>query len=156
MHPLLGTIAVGAALLLFAIAVLNDLLTRAPLAETAGEVRRNRSDAGVYMEHADTLSALGMIGGTTRRWHRQMQALEQQSSAAQGLSIFLLSASRSLRMVVQVAILGTGAWLVLQNELTAGGMIAASIILSRALAPVERALTAWRIYGSYRRARSTR
>ena len=153
MHPLLGTIAVGAALLLFAIAVLNDLLTRAPLAETAGEVRRNRSDAGVYMEHADTLSALGMIGGTTRRWHRQMQALEQQSSAAQGLSIFLLSASRSLRMVVQVAILGTGAWLVLQNELTAGGMIAASIILSRALAPVERALTAWRSYGSYRRAR---
>lgn len=153
MHPLLGVLSIGAALLLLAIAVLNDVLTRAPLAQTSGAMRQNRSDASVYMEHADTISALGMIGDTTKRWHRQMQKLEEQSAGAQGLSIFLLSASRSLRMVIQVMILGAGAWLVLQNELTAGGMIAASIILSRALAPVERALSAWRSYGSYRHSR---
>ncbi|KEO51149.1 type I secretion system permease/ATPase [Thioclava pacifica] len=153
MHPVLGGIAIGAALLLFALAVINDILTRRPLAEMSSRMRRNRSDASVFIEHADTLEALGMVGKTTERWKASMQKLDAEGEGAQNLAAFLLSASKTLRMIIQIVILGTGAYLVLQAELTAGGMIAASIILSRALAPVERALSAWRSYGSYRAAR---
>ncbi|GHH02199.1 type I secretion system permease/ATPase [Pseudodonghicola xiamenensis] len=152
MHPLLGAIAVAGALILFALAVLNDLLTRQRLARVNGAMRRNRTDAAVYMEHAETLAALGMMGGTVARWSDAQRGLDARSDGARALSTTFLAASRSLRMIIQILMLGTGAYLVLQAELTAGGMIAGSIILSRALAPVERAIGAWRSYGSYREA----
>jgi PrtD family type I secretion system ABC transporter len=69
------------------------------------------------------------------------------------LNARLFNLSRTIRLGLQIGVLGLGAMLILKSELTAGGMIAASVILSRALAPVERAITAWRTYVAYRTAR---
>jgi PrtD family type I secretion system ABC transporter len=150
MHPLLGVIALAAAIVLFLVAVINDVTTRKIQASTAHALRKSRQSAEQFVENAETLSALGMSGAIAQRWHAHHREAESRSTVAADISSVLFNGAKALRLGVQIAILGAGAWLVLRAELTAGGMIAASIILARALAPVERAISAWRSFGSFR------
>jgi ATP-binding cassette subfamily C exporter for protease/lipase len=153
MHPLLGVIAIGGAVVLFVVALINDRLTRKKSAAAGRQMQTARRDAGQFIGNAETLAGLGMIGAVVRRWQSLHAAGDAQARRAGDITSLLFNLSRALRLGLQVAILGAAAWLVLQAELTAGGMIAASIILSRALSPVERAISAWKSYGSYRAAR---
>lgn len=153
MHPLLGVIAIGGAVVLFVVALINDRLTRKKSAAAGRQMKTARRDAGQFIGNAETLAGLGMIGAVVRRWQSLHAAGDAQARRAGDITSLLFNLSRALRLGLQVAILGAAAWLVLQAELTAGGMIAASIILSRALSPVERAISAWKSYGSYRAAR---
>lgn len=154
MHPILGLIALGGAVILFAIALLNDALTRRHTAEAGHKIRTARRDAGQFIGNAETLAGMGMVGAVIARWQARHEAAESRGRGAGDTTVFLFNLSRTLRLGLQVAILGAGAWLVLQTELTPGGMIAASIILARALSPVERAISAWKGYGSYRSAKT--
>ena len=154
MHPLLGWIALIGAVFLFLLALANDLLTRRRQQKAGAQQRRNQRSAEQYLEQAETVQALGMLGPLLERWQadqRHAGALGQQTGA---VTAGFLNTTRSVRLALQVLILGCGAWLVLQGQLTSGGMIAASIILSRALSPVERALGAWRGFVSARTARA--
>jgi PrtD family type I secretion system ABC transporter len=144
LHPVLGVVATGAAVLLFGLGVLNDLLARRPLnaATDAGRRGARRIEAG--HRNAEIVDALGMTGMLVDRWERDNdEALRLQALASRRAG-GLFALSKSLRLVVQVLLLGAGAWLVVDQELTGGAMIAASIILARALAPVEQAIGAWK------------
>ncbi|EKV29248.1 hypothetical protein C882_0555 [Caenispirillum salinarum AK4] len=152
-HPVLGGIALGGAVVLFLCAVFNDRLTRGPQQSAATRVRQAAAAAGRYVDSAETVAALGMTRPLLDRWRRAHQEAHGQSLAVSDTTAGLFNISRSVRLALQVAILGTGAWLVLQGAVTAGAMIASSIILSRALSPVERSISAWRGYVSYRAAR---
>lgn len=154
MHPMLGLIAVLGAVVLFLLAVLNDVMTRQRAAVSARSLRASRSEAEHFVENAETLAGLGMIDTVVSRWKKQLARAEDDGIVAADISSLLFNISRVIRLGLQLAILGVGAWLVLGAELTAGGMIAASIILSRALSPVERAISAWKSFGSYRNARA--
>lgn len=154
MHPILGVVAVFGAIVLFAIGVLNDAVTRRTQAEAAAKMRQVQNDAEAYVAGAEVLEGMGMIGAATKRWSDRHDTAEQDGAGAAEISSILFNLSRSIRLGLQICILGTGAALVLQAELTAGGMIAASIILARALSPVERAISAWKGFGSYRLAKS--
>lgn len=150
MHPVLGLIALTGAVVLFAIGVLNDLVTRKRQAEANVRLRQVQNDAQTFIDNAETLTGMGMVGAILRRWQMSRDEAEHTGDAAAELSSVLFNLSRAIRLGLQIAILGAGAALVLQTELTAGGMIAASIILARALSPVERAISAWKAFGSYR------
>ncbi|SFS05144.1 type I secretion system permease/ATPase [Yoonia litorea] len=150
MHPFLGMIAVAGAIMLFAIGVLHDILTRHRASTAAMQMREVNNDAQAYVENAETLAGMGMVEAVLANWKRSRAQAEADGSQAEETSSVLYNLSRSLRLALQIAILGTGAALVLRAELTAGGMIAASIILARALSPVERAISAWKAFGSYR------
>ncbi|HSF63390.1 MAG TPA: type I secretion system permease/ATPase, partial [Paracoccaceae bacterium] len=154
MHPLLGAIAVTGAILLLAIALVNDRLTRSRLTAAAQRQREAQADARRIAEQAETLAGLGMVGAVIDAWRRRRALAEAEALPPADTAALCQTLSRLVRLAVQVAILGAGAWLVLQSALTAGGMIAASIILSRALSPVERAIGAWRSWGSFRAARA--
>lgn len=154
MHPVLGMIAVAGAVTLFAIGVLNDVITRRAQAQSAMQMRQVHNDADAFVANAEALEGMGMIGSVITRWRTNHEAAEQEGAGAAEVSAILFNLSRSIRLGLQIAILGAGAALVLQAELSAGGMIAASIILARALSPVERAISAWKSFGSYRLARS--
>ncbi|SHK24753.1 ATP-binding cassette, subfamily C/ATP-binding cassette, subfamily C, exporter for protease/lipase [Shimia gijangensis] len=154
MHPLLGMIAVAGAVTLFAIGVLNDVITRRSQAQSAMQMRQVHNDADAFVANAEALEGMGMIGSVVTRWRTNHENAEQEGASAAEVSAILFNLSRSIRLGLQIAILGAGAALVLQAELSAGGMIAASIILARALSPVERAISAWKSFGSYRLARS--
>ena len=153
MHPILGIITIAGALLLFGIALLNEVITRKTQSEAGVMQRESYEDARRFVDSAETLMAMGMVGSAIAAWRGKQQAVEQQARASEEVTIALYNLSRSVRLGLQIVILGAGAALVLQAELTAGGMIAASIILARALSPVERAITAWKSFGAYRLAK---
>lgn len=154
MHPVLGAVALGGAIVLFGFALLNDLITRKRTARAAGESRALNSEAEKIVEQAEVVRALGMIGPMLARWSERQRHIQAGAHEARDLTEIFSNATRAVRMALQILILGFGAFLVLRGNLTSGGMIAASIILGRALTPVERALGAWRSWVSARRALS--
>ncbi|WP_170608532.1 type I secretion system permease/ATPase [Ruegeria arenilitoris] len=154
LHPLLGTIAVAGALLLFSVALLNDWATRGKHDWVIRSQRASAAAASDYVSNAETILPMGMAGGLITGWMNQRQHVRSESVALADTNARLFNLSRALRLMLQVAVLGTGAALVQFAELTPGGMIAASIILSRALNPIERSITAWRSFISYRKARA--
>jgi PrtD family type I secretion system ABC transporter len=153
MHPLLGLVAAGAALALLAIAIANEAASRRPLRDAAQRSIRAMQRAEAAIRNADVVHAMGMRRDFIRRW----SALNEEALALQlqagDRNATLVGFSKFLRMFVQILILGVGAWLVLQSDLTSGGMIAASILLGRALAPVEQSIAAWKALVAARDAR---
>ena len=152
MHPVLGCLALAGAIMLFVIAILNDLLTRPLLQRSRTALRTSQNAAQHYLDHAETVRGLGMLGSLLDRWQQARRSLRDDSERASAVTNGLTYLTKSIRLSLQILIIGAGAWLVLRGELTGGGMIAASVILSRALSPVERALGAWRSYVSARSA----
>lgn len=142
-HPLLGAVAIGGGAVLIVLALVNQLRSRRPGMESlvAGNQASNLSEA--LRQNAEVVQGLGMRGVGLARWQalretslgRQIEASDRTASYA--------SASRALRFWLQSFMLAAGAWLVLQHELSAGMMIAASILLGRALAPVEQGIGQW-------------
>jgi PrtD family type I secretion system ABC transporter len=143
-HPALGVLAVIGALVLFLAALANDLLTRAQQQTAAAAQRRSQAAAQQYVDGAETLSPLGMAGAVLARWQDQQRRIGGEQQRLAEMTTTILNMSRAVRLALQVLALGLGAYLVLEGQLTSGGMIAASIILSRALAPIERSIGAWR------------
>lgn len=151
-HPMLGLVALISALLLFAMALAGELLTRRTMATAAEEAARGDTLLQAVTANVDVVRSMGLQDGLTRRWEtvraRQNGLLVHVTERVAMLS----SASKALRLAVQAAILGAGAFLVLERSLSPGEMIAASIILSRALAPIEIALSSWRQFVAARHA----
>lgn len=154
LHPVLGMIAIAGAIALFLIAVLNDWLTRSHQSDLNMKTRQSGSAAAQYIDSGDTISPLGMTGALVERWKERREPVLQKGVSLTDINARLSNFSRFLRMGLQVAVLGAGAALILDAQLTPGGMIAASIIMARALQPVERSITAWRSFSSYRKARA--
>jgi PrtD family type I secretion system ABC transporter len=154
MHPALGWLAAVGAVILFVIAVVNDRLTRRLMEKSRAALQRNQSSAQQYLDNAETVRALGMLSPLLEVWQDTRRGIRDDTERSTNVTHGLAYLTKSFRLVLQVLILGAGAWFVLQGELTGGGMIAASIILSRALSPVERALSAWRGFVSARAASS--
>ena len=144
MHPWLGAVALAGAVVLFSLAVLNEVLTRAPMRENREAAQRERDTADALIRNAESVRALGMGATLMGRWQALHAVTLSRQGAAEERSATLLGITKAARQILQVLLLGVGAWLVLQNELTGGGMIAASILMGRALAPVEQAIGAWK------------
>ncbi|MBZ9744920.1 type I secretion system permease/ATPase [Mesorhizobium sp. CO1-1-7] len=153
LHPALGVVGLAGAVLLFCAALANDFLTRRKSQEAAAGLRRSQTAVGQFIDGAETLRSLGMSEPALRRWEENQQSLMDIQTRLLRRTTVIGSLSRSLRLALQVAVLGLGAYLVLRRELTPGSMIAASILLSRALAPIERSIGAWRGLVSARTAR---
>lgn len=152
LHPLLGLIAVLSALVLACFAIGNDVATRLSLAGCGARQADNATFAATALRNADVVHAMGMQPSVIGLHGKRQEAINRMQQKAGERSAMLLGASKAIRLGVQTAILGAGAYLVIENQLTPGGMIAASIILGRALAPVEQAIGAWRSFVAAREA----
>lgn len=143
-HPWLGWLGLGSALVILVLALLTEWTSRGPYRSAAEHTTGSQRFAENSLRHADVLEAMGMFGGFRKRWRDKYErGVAFQARGGSRLSI-LLASSKSFRQVVQVGVLGLGAWLVIRQEITPGMMIAASIILGRALAPIEQGISAWR------------
>ncbi len=152
LHPLLGMLAVGATVLLLGLSLLNELLTRnlTLSATTAGIVTQMHADTAI--RNAEVVRSMGMLPALTERWSSgNQQALDATRTAAERGAL-VVGLSKFLRFFVQSAILGTGAYLLLSGQASGGAMIASSILLGRALAPVEQAMGSWRNFVAARAA----
>ena len=143
-HPVLGWIGLGGAVVLFVCAVLNDVATRKQLVEanTASVRALNAADAAI--RNADAITAMGMLPALAERWRGTTDhALDQQTSATDA-SGAIGGLAKFIRLCLQASMLGVGSYLVLRNEMSAGSIIASAIILARGLAPLEQLINAWR------------
>ncbi|MEL7045360.1 MAG: ABC transporter transmembrane domain-containing protein, partial [Pseudomonadota bacterium] len=144
-HALLGWIALGGALLLFGLAYANEQYTRPPVQEGNRESARALNEADAALRNFDVIEALGMMDALKRRWRSAGgRALAYHEEASDRGSLISASA-RVLRLTIQVAMLGTGAWLAMSDAISGGAMIAASIIAGRALAPFEQSISGWKM-----------
>jgi PrtD family type I secretion system ABC transporter len=143
-HPVLGMLAAAGAIMLLSIAWLNEKLSRKPLEQLQLESRKAGRYADQSVAHAEAAGAMGMVDNLTRGWQGlSRNVLNYQLEANRASSAFS-SLSRFTRQFLQVAMLGAGAWLVIHQSATIGVMIAATILLGRALAPVESAIGGWK------------
>ncbi len=145
-HPVLGWIALGGAAVLFVCAVLNDLTTRKKLAEANSASMRALNAADAAIRNADTIAAMGMLPNLMRRWREMGARGQEMLDSATNTSGAIAATAKAARLTLQAAILGVGAYLVILNEMTAGAMIAAAIILARGLAPFEQLINSWRYF----------
>jgi PrtD family type I secretion system ABC transporter len=143
-HPMLGAVALAGTIIMLVLAILNEKLSRRPLEAMQLDGRRAGRFADQSLGNAEVARALGMVENLARNWETlSRKGLENQLDANRSASM-LTSATRFMRQFLQVAMLGVGAWLVIDQQTTSGVMIAATILLSRALAPVESAIAGWK------------
>ncbi len=143
-HPWLGIFATCAGIILLVLAIANERATKGLLAEANSEHIKAQDLANSNLRNAEVLHAMGMLPGIMGRWaekHHHFLAKQSQASDRAGA---LTNASKILRLLFQSMILGLGAFLVLRAEMTPGMMIAGSIIMGRALAPIDQMIGGWK------------
>lgn len=142
-HPALGGLAVGGALLLVLMTVTNQALSRRGQEHAVRDGAAAEALARQLQNEAETVRALGMQSTGFDRVHQLLLSARHHQLQADDASSTFAAMSRMLRMLLQSAMLGLGAFLVLLDQMTAGGMIAGSILMGRALSPVESLLAGW-------------
>jgi PrtD family type I secretion system ABC transporter len=144
MHPLLGLTAFAGALALVALGIITDRLTRGLAEEVVSHSRVSAKLAEKLARNAEVVLGMGMTRHAIERWsaHREELLGSQQNQVR--LSSALSAAARLCRQVLQVVMLAVGAWLVIDMQGSPGIMIAATVLLSRALQPVESLIGGWR------------
>lgn len=144
LHVWLGHVALAGAVLLLICAVLNHHLTATALKKAGAEQTKGFARVEAAFRNAEVIDSMAMTPALAVAWHGVNSNVLTMQQAAGDRASLITSMSKFLRLLVQVAVLATGAVLVLWHELSPGGMIAGSIILSRALAPVEQAIGTWK------------
>jgi ATP-binding cassette subfamily C protein EexD len=149
-HPWYGWIAIASALILLCLAAVNEKLTGKAIAEA----NKQNIAASLYttknLRNAEVIESMGMLNTLMERWGaRQKKVLALQSNASDKGGM-ITSLSKTFRMLVQSLILGVGAYLAVKQEITPGLMIAGSILLGRALAPIDLMIGSWKGFISAR------
>jgi ATP-binding cassette subfamily C exporter for protease/lipase len=140
----LGVFSTIATLLLILFAYINEVITHKPLSDANQLAIESSNIAANHLRSADTLEAMGMLAGIRSRWYQVHQKFIDIQSLASQRAASLGAVIKFLRMTTQSLILGLAAYFVLLNQMTPGMMIAAAILLGRALAPVEAVIAAWK------------
>lgn len=149
-HPLIGLAATVGGLLLVAVTLLTEALMRAPSRDAAALAGSRNAMAEASRRNAEAVQAMGMTGRLTTLWGDCNDRYLAAHQRASDVTATLGGLSKVLRMMLQSAVLGIGAWLVINQQATAGIIIASSILTARALAPVELAVSQWRGFVSAR------
>lgn len=143
-HPLLGVITLGGSIILIVLAYVTNIVTQKPLAAANQASITAAAFTNNHLRNAEVIEAMGMLPGLRARWlgqHNQVLALQ---TLASDRNARISTASRFVRITLQSIILGAGALLVIDGTITAGMMIVCSILMGKALGPVEQAIGAWR------------
>lgn len=144
LHPWLGHVALVGAVILFSLALINERMTRAWLMESAGRESVANDFAESSARNTEAVISMGILPGLRKRWagfHGEALGFQAGASDRSGV---ISSLAKFVRFGLQVSILGVGAYLAINEVITAGAMIAASIIMGRGLAPVEASIAGWR------------
>ncbi|MEI9412605.1 type I secretion system permease/ATPase [Mesorhizobium salmacidum] len=144
LHPWLGFFALGCSLLLIGMAVLNEYLVRSPLKQANELATNNYNFTEMSLRNSEVVRAMGMIDGLIRRWGRDRNLALRRQAEASDRAALMSGLIRFLRLTMQSLILGLGAYLVIERQITGGTMFAASLLLGRGLQPVEQIVGLWR------------
>jgi len=144
LHPYFGYLAIASGVIIFLMALANDRATRKSLQNAGRAGIAAQSDATASFRNSEVMHAMGMWAGLQRRWQAKRDELIGWQAAASSRSGGIMACIKFFRQGVQAAILGGGAYLVIRGEVSGGVMIAAMILVGRALAPIEAAVGQWK------------
>src|SRR5712672_3052824 len=143
-HVMIGVTALVGAIILVVLTIITEYMSRAPARDAMGLAARRNDLAATSRRNAEVLVAMGMSGRLTKRWSEANQKYLAGNQRASDVSGGLGAIAKVMRMTLQSAVLGVGAYLVIHQEATAGVIIAGSILAARALAPVDLAIAHWK------------
>ena len=152
LHPFLGWVSIGFALVQAALAWFGHRRTIAP----AEEASKAALDINLYLQgtlrNAEVVESMGMLAGLRQRWAQRHATYMERQGATHALTHRITAISKWVRYCQQSFALGAGALLLIDGQLTAGGMIAANVLMTRALAPIDQIVNTWRSFISARNA----
>ena len=152
-HTLLGTVALAGALLLVILTVFTEMLTRKPTREATNFVMSRQGLAETSRRNAEVLISMGMTGRMADHWGEANDGYLSNQQNANDVTGGFGAVSRVVRVMLQAAVLGIGAFLVIHQEATAGIIIAGAILTARAFAPVDLAISNWKGFVAARQSR---
>jgi len=144
MHPWLGSVSLAGALLLFGFALLNERLTSKGVSRASAAAGSALSAADRLVENADVIQAMGMRRPIVSRWQESSRQANALMGSAGHRAQVIAACAKFTHLFLQISVLGLGAFLALKQEITPGTTIAASIIMGRALGPVEQSIQGWK------------
>ena len=152
LHPWLGMLSLIFAVIQGALAWFGHRHTVVPAEDAAKIGSETTNDLQSKLRNAEVLESMGMIGNLQNRWNLQYQIWMDKNSSAQGLTHRVIAWSKFIRYSQQSLALGAGALLVIDGQLSPGTMIAANVLIGRALAPIDQLVSTWRGFVSSRAA----
>jgi ATP-binding cassette subfamily C protein len=145
-HPLIGITATAGTIFLFSLTLLTEVLSKPATKATAGYAAERFAFAEAARRNADVVQALGLLKRMTSCWQAANDRYVFSQLLTSNIAGGLGTLAKTFRMLLQSLVLGFGAYLVIQDQATAGIIIAASILTSRALAPIDLAIANWRMF----------
>jgi PrtD family type I secretion system ABC transporter len=145
LHFSLGLVAVGGGLVVLVLGLLNNILTRRPLDMANNMNRHSGGLIGTALRNAGIVRSMGMLGPVAARWEKSNHTVIDLQTRASHWAGLLQAVSHALRTGLQVVIYAVGAYLAVTHVATAGAMIAASIIMGRALAPIDQIMNTYKL-----------
>lgn len=143
LHPALGFIALGGALLMIGMTIANKLLTNDALRQSSSASMRSYALSSSSLRNAEVIRAMGLLPGLMEKWRRSRQEMLVHQGRADERSAILQAPMLALQLFIQVVIVGTGAYLVLEGQVGPGVMFGAMILTMRALMPLRSIVTLW-------------
>lgn len=143
-HPALGALALCGALVIVALTYMSELATRKALGEATTAQRDSEYFVGTLHNNSESARAMGMTDNIRKRWQEHHDASLAWQALASDRATRLSTAAKLSRQALQIFSLALGAWLALNNEISAGAIVASSIIMGRALQPIEAAIGQWK------------
>ncbi len=155
LHPYLGALAIGGAVVLTLMTVLTELMTRKANAQVSRAAVQRSSVAEANARNADVIKAMGFSSQALAQFQQANDAHLSLQSGSSDVTRTVGALSKVLRMMLQSAVLGLGAYLTIMGEMTAGAIIAASVASARALAPIDSTIANWKTLIAARNAMAT-
>ena len=143
-HPLLGLVGLVGAGLLLALAFWNDRATRESAQTAVAAANRGYQFTDAIARHAGPVRAMGMEDALALRWHVDRDTMVRRQAEGSDRNAAAAALIRVLRLGLQAAMIGVGGWLAIRGEILPASIFAASLLLGRALAPLEVAVGGWR------------
>lgn len=143
-HPWLGSMALASVIVLTGLAVINEKVTQAAQAAANKELTQAASSVSKNLHNAEVIESMGMLSYIRNRWSIKNKSAQAFQILANERAAVLSSISKTFRIVIQSLVLGLGAYLALQQAISPGMMIAGSILLGRALAPIDQMIGVWK------------
>ncbi len=144
LHPVIGWFSIVGAVLSITLTLINEWATKGPLSQANQAAIVSSNYATNNLRNAEVVEAMGMLDNLRSRWYSRYKDLLALQTIASDRAGTISAVSKFIRMTQQSLILGLGAYLVIKGELSSGGMIAGSILMGRALAPVDLLLGTWK------------
>lgn len=149
-NPWLGLFALIGSLVLVGLAVVNEMVSKKPLAEASRLALQSGSLASTNLRNAEVIEALGMLPNIKARWYDLHQRFLNSQRTASESATRVASVTKFVRLSLQSLVLGLGGWLAIDGHITPGMMIAGSILMGRTLAPIEQVINVWKSWSSAR------